>query len=169
MLPQNPCLFCLSPHPTSKAGWECTRNWEGTQSGQLIPNYKRDIPHHMASHSIYTWSGPSTKPKEKDASFYTYCHFWPLVSKGKGLNHFFFLFSNPFCFISLFWKVTPLQWKRLFLWNKQKGKCVQCTKAWLISFVYVCIMKRVSCSCNKPFCNLIPVFIPVEPKNHLYL
>lgn len=45
--------FCLSPHPTSKAGWRCTRNWEGTQSEQLISSYKRDTPHDMASHSAY--------------------------------------------------------------------------------------------------------------------
>lgn len=42
-----PFLFLTPCHQW--AAWECTRSWEETQPGQLIPTHPRDIPYHMAS------------------------------------------------------------------------------------------------------------------------
>ena len=49
--------FLLLTPPHQRAGWGCTRNWEGTQSGQLSPTDQRDIPYHMTSCSAYKAGG----------------------------------------------------------------------------------------------------------------
>ena len=41
--------FLPLPQPRQRAGWGCTRPWEGTQLGQLTPNDQRDIPYLMMS------------------------------------------------------------------------------------------------------------------------
>jgi len=41
----------------------CTRNWEGTQPGQLTPNDQRDVPYHMMSCSTYKVGGRRRKRK----------------------------------------------------------------------------------------------------------
>ena len=59
---------CTEPRPSlprtpphQRAGWGCTRSWEGTQLGQLTPTDQRDVPHHMASHSAYRAGGRRRK------------------------------------------------------------------------------------------------------------
>lgn len=42
-----PFLFLTPSHQW--VAWECTRSWEETQPGQLIPTHPRNIPYHMAS------------------------------------------------------------------------------------------------------------------------
>jgi len=42
-------------------GWGCTRNWEGTQLGQLTPTDQRDIPCHITSCSAYKADGRRKK------------------------------------------------------------------------------------------------------------
>lgn len=44
--------FLLFVLPCHRGGWDCTRNWEGTQPGQVTPNDHRRIPNHMASCSV---------------------------------------------------------------------------------------------------------------------
>lgn len=49
--------FLLLTAPHQRIGWGCTRTWEGSQMGQLIPIIQRDI--HLVSHdamfSIKSW------------------------------------------------------------------------------------------------------------------
>ena len=49
--------FLLLTPPHQRAGWGCTRSWEGTQLGQLTPTAQRDIPDHMTSCSAYKAGG----------------------------------------------------------------------------------------------------------------
>lgn len=48
-----PRPFLLLTPPFQRVGWVCTRNWEGTQPGQLPSTDPREIPYHMASCSLY--------------------------------------------------------------------------------------------------------------------
>ena len=48
-------LFCCSPH--QRAGWGCTRSWEGAQPGQLTPADQRGIPCRRTSCSVYKVGG----------------------------------------------------------------------------------------------------------------
>ena len=48
-----PRPFPLLAPPCQRDGWECTRSWEGTQTGQVTQTDQRDIPYHMMSCSVY--------------------------------------------------------------------------------------------------------------------
>jgi len=52
-----PFLFLRLPQ--RRAGWGCTRSWEGTQPGQLIAPDQRVIPCHMTSCSAMKLGGKS--------------------------------------------------------------------------------------------------------------
>jgi len=54
-----PFLVLRLPH--QRAGWGCTRSWEGTQLGQLTPAGQRYIPHHMTSCSAIKAGGRRRK------------------------------------------------------------------------------------------------------------
>ena len=43
--------------PCQPEGWRGTRNWEGTQPGQVTPTSQRDIPHHIECHGQYINQG----------------------------------------------------------------------------------------------------------------
>ena len=58
-LTQSQGLFCSPPH--QRAGWGCTRSWEGTQPGQLTPTAQRDIPYHRTPCSAYKAGGRRRK------------------------------------------------------------------------------------------------------------